>query len=77
MDKLPVEITRIIYAYDPTYKERFDTLLKQLNCHCLYIIVINASHHGIHAIVIAKFARRICAFAIKYYMMRCPFMKMN
>ena len=34
MDKLPVEITRIIYDYDPTYRELFDKSLKRLRCYC-------------------------------------------
>ena len=33
MGKLPVEITRQIYEYDPTYKELFDKTLKQLRCY--------------------------------------------
>ena len=34
MDKLPVEITRKIYEYDPTYRELTDKSLKQLSAHC-------------------------------------------
>ena len=34
MDKLPVEITRIMYEYDPTYNNKFDKVLKQLSAHC-------------------------------------------
>ena len=34
MDNLPIEITRIIYEYDDTFKIEFDKVLKQLKCHC-------------------------------------------
>ena len=34
MDKLPVEITRKIYEYDYTYRDKFDKVLMQLRCHC-------------------------------------------
>ena len=34
MDKLPIEIMIQIYEYDPTYKNKFDKVLKQLSAHC-------------------------------------------
>ena len=34
MDGLPIEVIRIIYEYDNTYKLRFDKVLKQLTAHC-------------------------------------------
>ena len=34
MDKLPIEIIRRIYEYDPTYREMVDKSLKQLRWYC-------------------------------------------
>ena len=34
MDKLPVEVIRIIYEYDNTYKIKFAKVLAQLTAHC-------------------------------------------
>ena len=34
MDKLLSNITQHIYEYDPTYKIKFDKVLKQLSAHC-------------------------------------------
>ena len=34
MDKLPVEVIRKIYEYDPTFKLEFDKVLKQMTAHC-------------------------------------------
>ena len=34
MDKLPIEVIRNIYEYDPTYNIKFDRVLKQLYAHC-------------------------------------------
>ena len=34
MDKLPVEIIRKVYEYDPTYRESFDKTLRQLRVFC-------------------------------------------
>ena len=34
MDKLPIEITRKTYEYDPTYRELFDNVLVSLRVHC-------------------------------------------
>ena len=35
MDKLPVEVIRQVYSYDPTYKEHVDKVVKQMMCHCV------------------------------------------
>ena len=35
MDEIfPDEVIRNIYNYDPTYKEHFDKVLKQMMAHC-------------------------------------------
>ena len=34
MDNLPVGVIRNIYSYDPTYKEHFDKVLKQMVAQC-------------------------------------------
>ena len=34
MDHLPLEVIRIIYSYDSTYKHMFDKVLKQMIAHC-------------------------------------------
>ena len=34
MDNLPIEITRKIYEYDPTYRELFDKVFVSLRVHC-------------------------------------------
>ena len=36
MDKLPIEVIRNIYEYDPTYNIKFDKVLNQLSAH-IYI----------------------------------------
>ena len=37
MDELPVDIIRKIYEYDPTYKIRFDKVLKRVVCSLLHL----------------------------------------
>ena len=34
MYNIHIEITRIIYEYEDTFKIEFDKVLKQLKCHC-------------------------------------------
>ena len=34
MDKLPIGVIRQMYAYDPTYTNKFNKVLKQLFAHC-------------------------------------------